>query len=58
MGLKSSKCDPDLWIKDMGSHYKYIATYIDDLLIVSKNPQLMIKDLELTHTLKGVGDPV
>ena len=58
MGFKSSKCDPDLWIKDMGSHYEYIATYIDDLLIASKDPQSLIKELELTYTLKGVGDPV
>ena len=39
MGFKSSKCDPDLWIKDMGTHCEYIATYIDDLLIGSKDPR-------------------
>ena len=58
MGFKSSKCDPDLWIKDMGTHYEYIATYIDDLLIVSKDPRPIIKELERTYTLKGVGDPI
>ena len=58
MGFKSSKCDPDLWVKDMGSHYEYIATYIDDLLIASKDPRPIIKELERTYTLKGVGDPV
>ena len=42
----------------MGSHYEYIATYIDDLLIASKDPQSIIKELELTYTLKGVGNPV
>ena len=50
--------DPDLWIKDMGNHYEYIATYIDDLLIASRNPAPIIKELEQTYMLKGVGDPV
>ena len=54
MGFKSSKCDPDLWVKDM----EYIATYIDDLLIASKDPRPIIKELERTYTLKGVGDPI
>ena len=42
----------------MGTHYEYIATYIDDLLIASKDPRLIIKELERTDTLKGVGDPI
>ena len=42
----------------MGSHYEYIATYIDDLLIASRNPAPIIKELEWTYMLKGVGDPV
>ena len=58
MGYKSSKCEPDLWIKDMGNHYEYIATYIDALLITSRDPAPIIKELERTYTLKGVGDPV
>ena len=39
-------------------NYEYIVTYIDDLLIASKDPQSLIKELELTYTLEGVGDPV
>ena len=30
-----SKADPDLWYRDKGDHYEYVATYIDDLLIAS-----------------------
>ena len=43
MGFKSSKCNPDLWVKDMGTHYEYIATYIDDLLITLPHTVLLIQ---------------
>ena len=38
-----SKVDPNLWIKDCGQWYEYIATYVDDLLIFSKDPIQVIK---------------
>jgi len=44
-------------MKDCITHYKYIATWIDDLLIMSKNPMKIIQDLEKTYDLKGVGEP-
>ena len=37
-------------------HYKYIATYVDDLAIIMKDPQAFIDQLELTpynFKLKG-----
>ena len=46
MGFKPSKADPDLWIRDKGTHYEYIGTYVDDLLIASKNPAKIIEDFE------------
>ena len=30
--------EPDIWMKDCGDHYAYIAVYCDDLTIASKNP--------------------
>ena len=57
LGFKPSKADPDLWIRDKGSHYEYIGTYVDDLLIASKNPQELIDALKETYVLKGVGIP-
>ena len=35
MGFKPSRADPDTWMKYSkdGSHYEYIAVYIDDLAI-------------------------
>ena len=35
LGYEPSKVDPNLWIKDCGQWYKYIVTYVDDLLITS-----------------------
>ena len=28
------------------SHYEYIATYVDDLMIASKDPKAIVADLE------------
>ena len=57
LGFKPSKADPDLWFKDVGTHYEYIGTYVDDLLIASKDPQKIIDELKKIYTLKGVGIP-
>ena len=37
MGFKPSKADYDLWMKPMGDHYEYIARYVDDVIVFSKN---------------------
>jgi hypothetical protein len=39
----------------MSSYYEYLATYVDDILIWSKNPMAVIKSLENTSMLKIVG---
>jgi hypothetical protein len=39
------------------SHYEYLATYVDDILIWSKDPMEVIKSLEKTYMLKSVGIP-
>jgi hypothetical protein len=41
---------------DKSSHYEYLATYVDDILIWSKDPMAVIKALEKTYMLKSVGD--
>ena len=58
MGFKPSKAEEDIWMRDMGDHYEYIASYVDDLAIASKNPQAIIDALEgAPHNfkLKGTG---
>ena len=57
MGWSPSYADPNVWIKDIGTHYEYICTWVDDLLIFSKNPMDIIRTLEKRYTLKGTGVP-
>ena len=57
MGFKPSKADPDLRIKDCGTHYEYVAVYVDDLIFVSKDPMKYIEQLKFDYNLKGVGTP-
>jgi hypothetical protein len=57
IGFKKTKHDPDLWMVDKTSHSDYLATYVDDILIWSKDPMAVIKALEKTYILKGVGIP-
>ena len=57
MGFKPSKADADLYIRECGDHYEYLATYVDDILIFSKNPMKVIEDLKTQYNLKGVGEP-
>jgi hypothetical protein len=57
LGLKKTKHDTDLCIVDKSSHYEYLATYVDDILICSKDPMAVIKALEKTYMLKSVVIP-
>jgi Reverse transcriptase (RNA-dependent DNA polymerase) len=43
LGFTSTKAEEDICLKDMDSHYEYIAVYVNDLMITSKNPQMIIK---------------
>ena len=44
LNFKPYKADPCVWIREMKYKYKYIATYVDDLLIASVRPQKIIQD--------------
>ena len=57
MGFKPCKADHDLWMKDKGDHWEYIATYVDDLLVFSKRPITILNKIRKTYDLKGVGAP-
>jgi hypothetical protein len=50
LGFKKTKHDFDLWMFDKSSHYEYLATYVDDILIWSEDPMEVIKS-------KSVGIP-
>lgn len=51
------KMEPDIWLRDCGDHYEHVAACVDDLLIVSKEPQKIIDLLIIKHNfkLKGTG---
>ena len=59
MGYFQCKADPDLWIKDCGTHYEYVLVYVDDLMCIGRNPQAFFDALINTYgfKLKGVGYP-
>jgi hypothetical protein len=55
LGFKKTKHDHDSWVVDKSSYYEYLATYVDDILIRSKDPMAVIKSLEKTYMLKSLG---
>jgi len=58
MGFKPSKADPDLYIKRLpDGSYEYIARYVDDVIAFAKDPMKIMKELQKTYSMKGVGTP-
>jgi hypothetical protein len=58
MNFNPSKMDADIWMRDCGDHYEYIACYVDDLMIASRQPQTIIDALTKppnNFKLKGTG---
>ena len=50
MGFKPPRADPDIWMKlsKDGSHYEYIAAYVDDMAICMKTQNPFV-----THSKKS-----
>ena len=61
MGYFPCKAEPDIWMRAVGSgsdrHYEYIAVYVDDLAIASRNPKTVTDMLMSRYSfkLKGTG---
>ena len=59
MDFKPSRAEPDIWMKlsKDGTHYEYIAIYVDDLAICMQDPQAFCDSLKEQYKLKlkGVG---
>jgi len=56
LGFFPSKADPDVWMRDAGDCYEYIAVYTDHLLVAMKDPATFVDILEsdpYNYTLKG-----
>ena len=56
-GFVPSRAENDIWMRDKGDHYEYIAVYVDDLAIARRDPQAIIDCLVNEHNfkLKGTG---
>jgi hypothetical protein len=58
LGWFPSKADTDVWMRDCGDHYEYVATWVDDLLYIGHNPDVFYKAItDMGYKLKGVGFP-
>jgi hypothetical protein len=55
LGFKKTKHEPDLWIVDKSSYYEYLAIYVHDILIWSKDPMRVINSIEKIYLLKSNG---
>jgi hypothetical protein len=57
MGLYPCKADPDVWMKDSGTHYEFVCVYVDDLACIMAYPHLFFQELRRRgYKLKGVGE--
>ena len=55
LNLTPCKADPCVWLRKMRDKYKYIAIYVDDLLIASQEPTAILQDLKQKFKLKIKG---
>ena len=55
MNFQPCKAENDAWMREAGDHYEHIAVYVDDLLIVSRDPQAIIDSLTKVHKFKLKG---
>ena len=59
LGFRSSLADPDVWMKPATKnngfkYYEYVLCYVDDVMVVSDEPQDTIDGLKCVFKLKGV----
>ena len=55
LSFQPSKVEPDIWMRKQMDHYEYIARYVDDFAIASKEPEGIISKLIEEHGLKLKG---
>jgi hypothetical protein len=54
MGFKQCKMEADIWMRigEDKLHYEYIAVYVDDVAIASKDPTKILDILSKNHGIK------
>jgi hypothetical protein len=60
MNFNQCKTDPDVWFQSMKTHYEYVCVYVDDIMLIGKDPKSFFDALTTIYNykLKGVGKPV
>ena len=53
MGFTPSKAKPDIWMRHAQDHYEYLAVYVDDLAIASKDPKVIADALNDQYKAQG-----
>jgi hypothetical protein len=50
--------NPDVWMKDFGTHYEYVCVFVDDLAMAMMDPKAFTDLLKskYNYKLKGVGE--
>ena len=48
----SSQADPDVWLRNAGTHYDMVLVYVDDILIFAKDPKVTMLELGKLYELK------
>ena len=51
-GFIPCKAEPDIWMRQNGEHYEYVAVYVDDLAFAVKDPQTFITALREKYQFK------
>ena len=56
MGFKPTRADPDLWIKLSVNNkkYEYIATYVDDIIIVAEEPSKYLDIIKKKFPIRNI----
>jgi len=57
LGFEPSRAEPNIWMRRIDDHYEYVAVYVDNLAIASKDPKSITDALMNRHRfkLKGTG---
>ena len=49
MDFMPCRADPDLWLHGQSDHYEYVCVYVDDLMVMMKDPWSFFDEHESTY---------
>ena len=52
MNWFKSKAVNDVWMRDTGSGFEYLAVYSDDIIVASNSPEAVYDEIKRTYTMK------